>query len=182
VAHTLLSAFFEEVVREEKVWTIQDSEGIPAPVGSKGVRSTDHPCTIEPRPVRYSDPKRQTPGLAIESARAAHRRPLLSLPAAHCLRTQHRGVSSQKGSQALPSKRNGIIRSVLWVAFLAVLAWLVVANGGLSFWPSVALFTVYTAGIAIPLGLTLGLLIPWGLAIRREIDELARSPHSRPPT
>jgi hypothetical protein len=44
----------------------------------------------------------------------------------------------------------------LWVAFFDVLAWLVVANWGLSFWPSVALFTVYTAGIAIPLGLALG--------------------------
>jgi hypothetical protein len=164
------------------VRTIQDCEGIPAPVGSNGVRSTDHPCTFEPRPVRSSDTKRQTPGLVIESSRAAHRRPLLSLPAAHCLRAQHRGVSSQKGSPALPSDRNGIIRSVLWVAFFAVLAWLMVANGGLSFWPSVALFTVYTVGIAIPLGLTLGLLIPWGLAIRREIDELERSSHPGPPT
>ena len=68
----------------------------------------------------------------------------------------------------MQSKRNGIIRSVLWVAFFAVLAWLVVASWGLSFWPSVALFTVYTVGIAIPLGLTLGLLIPWGLAARSE--------------
>lgn len=77
-------------------------------------------------------------------------------------------MSSQKGSPALQPKRNGIIRSVLWVAFFAVLAWLVVASWGLSFWPSVALFAVYTVGIAIPLGLTLGLLIPWGLAARNE--------------
>jgi hypothetical protein len=68
----------------------------------------------------------------------------------------------------------------LWVAFFDVLAWLVVANWGLSFWPSVALFTVYTAGIAIPLALTLGLLIPWGLAVRRERAELERSSHPGP--
>jgi magnesium-transporting ATPase (P-type) len=77
-------------------------------------------------------------------------------------------MSSQQESSGLQSRRNGIIRSVLWVAFFAVLAWLVVASWGLSFWPSVALFTVYTVGIAIPLGLTLGLLIPGGLAARRE--------------
>jgi hypothetical protein len=79
------------------------------------------------------------------------------------------------------SKRNGIIRSVLWVAFFAVLAWLVVASWGLSFWPSVALFTVYAAGIAIPLGLTLGLLIPRGFAARSERDGLQRSSHRDAP-
>lgn len=84
-------------------------------------------------------------------------------------------MSSQKESPALPSKGRGFIRSVLWVAFFAVLAWLVAASWGLSFWPSVALFTVYAVGIAIPLGLTLGLLIPWGIAARRERDELERS-------
>jgi hypothetical protein len=77
-------------------------------------------------------------------------------------------------------RANGIIRSVLWVAFFAVLAWLVVASWGLSFWPSVALFTVYTVGIAIPLGLTLGLLIPWGLAARSERAG-RQSPHRDAP-
>lgn len=76
------------------------------------------------------------------------------------------------------SKRNGIIWSVLWVAFFAVLAWLVVASWGLSFWPSVALFTVYAAGIAIPLGLTLGLLIPRSYPARSERDGLQKSSHS----
>ncbi|MHC6219898.1 DUF2750 domain-containing protein [Arthrobacter sp. MMS24-S77] len=33
------SAFFDEVVREGRVWTIRDSDGIPAPMGSNGVRS-----------------------------------------------------------------------------------------------------------------------------------------------
>jgi hypothetical protein len=65
------------------------------------------------------------------------------------------------------------MRSVLWVAFFSVLAWLLVASWGLSFWPSVALFIVYTVGVAIPLGLTLGLLIPGGIASRRKRDELA---------
>jgi hypothetical protein len=84
-------------------------------------------------------------------------------------------VSRQKESPALRSKRNGIIRSVLWVAFFAVLAGLVVTSWGLSFWPSVALFTVYTVGIALPLSLALGLLIPWGFAARNERYGLQRS-------
>jgi cytochrome c biogenesis protein CcdA len=62
-----------------------------------------------------------------------------------------------------------------------VLAWLVVASWGLSFWPSVALFTVYTAGIAIPLGLTLALLIPRRLAARSERDGRQRSSHRDAP-
>jgi hypothetical protein len=89
-------------------------------------------------------------------------------------------MSSQQESSGLQSRRNGIIRSVLWVAFFAMLAWLVVANWGLSFWPSVALFTVYTVGIAIPLGLTLGLLIPGGLAARSERAG-RQSPHRDSP-
>lgn len=72
--------------------------------------------------------------------------------------------------QPWQSRGNGIIRSVLWVAIFAVLAWLVVASWGLTFWPSVALFTVYKMRIVIPLGLTLGLFIPWGLAARNERD------------
>lgn len=32
-------AFFREVLREGQVWTIRDSEGIPAPHGKDGVRS-----------------------------------------------------------------------------------------------------------------------------------------------
>ena len=81
----------------------------------------------------------------------------------------------------MQSKRNGTIRSVFWAAFFAVLAWLVVASWGLSFWPSVALFTVYTVGVAIPLALTLGLLIPWGFAARSERGRLQRSSHRDAP-
>lgn len=33
------SAFFDEIVREGQVWTIRDSEGIPAPIGSDGKRT-----------------------------------------------------------------------------------------------------------------------------------------------
>src|SRR3954454_10887602 len=33
------SAFFEEALREGQVWTIRDSGGIPAPMGSNGVGS-----------------------------------------------------------------------------------------------------------------------------------------------
>ena len=90
-------------------------------------------------------------------------------------------MSSQQESSGLQSRRNGIIRSVLWVAFFAVLAWLVAASWGLSFWPSVALFTVYTVGIALPLSLTLGLLIPWDFAARSERDGLQRSSRGEAP-
>ena len=77
----------------------------------------------------------------------------------------------------MQSKRKWILRSVLWVAFFAVFALLVVASWGLTFWPSVALFTVYTVGIAIPLGLTLGLLVPRRFAARSERDGLQGSSH-----
>ena len=33
------TAFFEEVVREQQVWTIRDNDGFPAPLGSDGLRS-----------------------------------------------------------------------------------------------------------------------------------------------
>ena len=33
------TAFFEEVVREQQVWTIRDTNGFPAPFGSDGLRS-----------------------------------------------------------------------------------------------------------------------------------------------
>jgi len=33
------TAFFEEVVREQQVWTIRDASGFPAPLGSDGCRS-----------------------------------------------------------------------------------------------------------------------------------------------
>ena len=42
-------------------------------------------------------------------------------------------------------------------------------------WPSVALFKVYTVGIAIPLDLAPGLLIPWRFAARSERNGLERS-------
>ena len=77
-------------------------------------------------------------------------------------------MSVHKESADLPSKRRWIIMSVLWVALFAVFAWVVVARWGLSFWPSVALFTVYTVGMAVPLGVALGYFVPRGIAARRE--------------
>ncbi|WCI08059.1 hypothetical protein PJ267_16280 [Arthrobacter sp. OVS8] len=90
-------------------------------------------------------------------------------------------MSSKNDSRAPRSKRTGIIRSVSWAAFFAVLAWLVVASWGLTFWPSVALFTVYTVGIAIPLGFTVGLLIPRGFVSRSERDRFQGSSHRDAP-
>jgi hypothetical protein len=33
------ASFFDEIIREGQVWTIRDSEGIPAPYGSDGKRA-----------------------------------------------------------------------------------------------------------------------------------------------
>lgn len=59
-------------------------------------------------------------------------------------------MSVHKEPADLASKRCWLIMSVLWVALFAVFARVVVAGWGLSFWPSVALFTVYSVGMAVP--------------------------------
>lgn len=62
-------------------------------------------------------------------------------------------------SSARSRRRNALIRSVLWVAFFASMLWPMVAVWGLTFWPSMAVFTVYIVGVALPLGVTLGIFI-----------------------
>src|SRR6478736_1450661 len=91
-------------------------------------------------------------------------------------------MSSQNGS-ITGRKTKEIVSSALWTALLTVTAWVVVASWGHTFWPTVAFFAVCTVGVAIPLGLALGVLIPRKFASgrTREVSSpvlLAESKHS----
>lgn len=72
-------------------------------------------------------------------------------------------------------KGNWRLRSVVWILLFASIARTIAASWGLTFWPSVALFAVYLVGIAIPVGVTLGVFIRWPLPLGAD----ARSSLSR---
>ena len=76
-------------------------------------------------------------------------------------------MTTSKGFRSPAGRRRRVVPSILWSAALAVVAWFLVSSWGFTFWPTVAFFAACTAGVVIPLGLTLGMLIPWRQAFRK---------------